>query len=160
MASRSVGVRSWALGVLWALGVGRWVRAGSPPGRWVGDHLFSGSSIHRSKAPVKQRRSCTRQRGRRTVGVARRAFAVGVGWTAGSPRGRAFKKKALGRSLAAGFAPPWLVHLFWTSPPPPTSPPDPTSPPPPPIGREREPRAPGRPLKTPQGPNGAPTRPI
>jgi hypothetical protein len=74
------------------LGVGRWVRAGSPPGRWVGDHLFSGSSIHRSKAPVKRRRSCTRQRGMRTVGVATRAFAVGVGWTAGSPPGRAFKK--------------------------------------------------------------------
>lgn len=74
------------------MGVGRWVRAGSPPGRWVGDHLFSGSSIHRSKAPVERRRSCTRQRGRRTVGVATRAFAVGVGWTAGSPPGRAFKK--------------------------------------------------------------------
>ena len=28
-------------------------------------------------------------------------------------------KRALGRSLAAGFAPPWLAHLFWTSPPPP-----------------------------------------
>ena len=44
-------------------------------------------------------------------------------------------KRALGRSLATGFAPPWLVHLFWTSPPPPTSPPDPTSPPPPLKGR-------------------------
>jgi hypothetical protein len=35
---------------------------------------------------------------------------LGVGCEAGSPRGPTLKR-ALGRSLAACFAPPWLVHL-------------------------------------------------
>jgi hypothetical protein len=76
---------------------------------------------------------------------------LGVGCAAGSPPGPTLKR-ALGRSLAACFAPPWLVHLSPTSPPPPTSPPTPTSPPPPPKGREREPRAAAYPLNTPRGP--------
>ena len=65
---------------------------------------------------------------------------MGVGCEAGSPRGPMLKR-ALGRSLAACFAPPWLVHL------------PPTSPPPPPKGRGREPRAAAYPLNTPRGPN-------
>jgi hypothetical protein len=47
-----------------------------------------------------------------------------LGRAAGSPPGQP-GKRALGRSLAAGFAPPWLVHPLSTSPPPPTSPPTP-----------------------------------
>ena len=41
-----------------------------------------------------------------------------LGRAAGSPPGQP-GKRALGRSLAAGFAPPWLVHPLSTSPPPP-----------------------------------------
>ena len=81
---------------------------------------------------------------------------MGVGCEAGSPRGPAIKR-ALGRSPAACFAPPWLVHLPPTSPPLPTSPPTPTSPPPPPKGRGREPRAAAYPLNTARGPDGVPT---
>ena len=81
---------------------------------------------------------------------------MGVGCEAGSPRGPALKR-ALGRSLAACFAPPWLVHLPPTSPPLPTSPPTPTSPPPPPKGKGREPRAAACPLNAPRVPNGVPT---
>ena len=106
LASRSVGVHFWALGV-WALGVGRWV-----------------------------------------LGVG----CLGVGCAAGSPPGPTLKR-ALGRSLAACFAPPWLLPLPPTSPPPPPSPPTPTSPPPPPKGREREPRAAAYPPNASRGPN-------
>ena len=88
----------------------------------------------------------------RALGV----WVLGVGCEAGSPRGPAIKR-ALGRSPAACFAPPWLVHLPPTSPPLPTSPPTPTSPPPPPKGRGREPRAAAYPLNTPPGPNAVPT---
>ena len=83
-------------------------------------------------------------------------WVLGVGCEAGSPRGPALKR-ALGRSLAACFAPPWLVHLPPTSPPLPTSPPTPTSPPPPPKGKGREPRAAACPLNAPRVPNGVPT---
>ena len=86
-------------------------------------------------------------------------WVLGVGCAAGSPPGPTLKR-ALGRPLAACFAPPWLVHLPPTSPPPPSSPPTPTSPPPPPKGREREPRAAAYPLNTPRGPNGVLKPPI
>ena len=69
---------------------------------------------------------------------------LGVGCAAGSPPGPTLKR-ALGRSPAACFAPPWLVHL------------PPTSPPPPPKGRGREPRAAAYPLNTARGPDGVPT---
>jgi hypothetical protein len=69
---------------------------------------------------------------------------LGVGCEAGPPLGPTLKR-ALGRSPAACFAPPWLVHL------------PPTSPPPPPKGRGREPRAAAYPLNTARGPDGVPT---
>ena len=65
---------------------------------------------------------------------------LGVGCAAGSPPGPTLKR-ALGRSLAACFAPPWLLPL------------PPTSPPPPPKGREREPRAAAYPPNASRGPN-------
>jgi hypothetical protein len=69
---------------------------------------------------------------------------LGVGCEAGPPLGPTLKR-ALGRSPAACFAPPWLVHL------------PPTSPPPPPKGMGREPRAAAYPLNTARGPDGVPT---
>jgi hypothetical protein len=67
------------------------------------------------------------------------ALGDGVGCAAGSPPGPALKR-ALGPPLAACFAPPRLVHL------PPTSPP-----PPPRKGRGRDPRAADHPLNTSRG---------
>ena len=110
-------------------------------------------------------RRYSQRRCRRPVGIAIAerwvlgCWVLGVGCEAGSPRGPALKR-ALGRSLAACFAPPWLVHLPPTSPPLPTSPPTPTSPPPPPKGKGREPRAAACPLNAPRVPNGVPTHPL
>ena len=74
-------------------------------------------------------------------------YLLGVGCAAGSPPGPTLKR-ALGRSLAACFAPPWLLPLPPTSPPPPTK------------GRGREPRAAAYPPNTSRGPSGVPTPPI
>ena len=165
---KGFGLWRWALGV--GLGVGRWVAPHRPViGRWVrwvlqgdddevsGRDTLRGVSVHRSEAPLT---SASRSVGVHFLGVGSLGrWVLGVGSAAGSPPGTP-PKRALGRSPAAGFAPPWLVHLSSTSPPPPTSPPTLTSPPPAPKGREREPRAAACPLKTPPGPNGVPTPPI
>ena len=155
MQSPSVGC--WVLGVGWPLGVGCWVLGGlwvlGAPGRRRGH--FTGTSMARLEAPtehiramwspslyVPRRDSYCRALGVWVLGVG--CWVLGVGCEAGSPRGPAIER-ALGRSPAACFAPPWLVHL------------PPTSPPPPPKGRGREPRAAAYPLNTPPGPNAVPT---
>ena len=157
----------WVLGGRWVLGVGCWVGFGC----WVlqgGDEVtLPGLRWLVWKPRPSTLGRCGRRRFTCPVGIAiaeRWVFGcwvlgvwvLGVGCEAGSPRGPAIKR-ALGRSPAACFAPPWLVHLPPTSPPLPTSPPTPTSPPPPPKGRGREPRAAAYPLNTPPGPNAVPT---
>ena len=149
-----MGVGCW-MGV-GRLAVGCWVLQGGdevalPELRWL---------VWKPRPSTSRRYS--QRRCRRPVGIAIAerwvlgCWVLGVGCEAGSPRGPALKR-ALGRSLAACFAPPWLVHLPPTSPPLPTSPPTPTSPPPPPKGKGREPRAAACPLNAPRVPNGVPT---
>ena len=102
---------------------------------------MQGASTRSSEVPLKL---ASRSVGVYFLGVG--CWVLGVGCAAGSPPGPTLKR-ALGRPLAACFAPPWLVHL----------PPIPTSPPPPPKGRGREPRAAAYPLNTARGPDGVPT---